>query len=202
METAIDYLTKKHKWKVSSDPRTYSYYPNNYGLRNYTENGINYDKDCNGYHRAFDLYNNDTNDVPTVTHGTVIRATDKGSFGGEVLIEDYNGYIWVYGHLQRGKHKVKKGDKVRQGDIIGLQGNSNYYDNPMAVHLHLQLLAPKSNTTKSKWYCPGLQIDRYNINNGDYTPVQPKKKKIKHIYSSHINGRKITNKKPSIKGVV
>ena len=202
METAIDYLTKKHKWKVSSDPRTYSDYPNNYGLRNYTEKGINYDKDCNGYHRAFDLYNNDTNDVPTVTHGTVIRATDKGSFGGEVLIEDYNGYIWVYGHLQRGKHKVKKGDKVRQGDIIGLQGNSNYYDNPMSVHLHLQLLAPKSNTTKGKWYCPGLQIDRYNINNGDYTPVQPKKKKIKHIYSSHINGRKITNKKTDIKGVV
>lgn len=178
METAIDYLTLKHDWKVSSDPRTYSDYPNNYGLRNFTVNGFNYDADSGGYHRAFDLYNNKTNEVPSVTHGTVVRATKKGAFGGEVVIKDYNGYYWVYGHLQVNHIKVKKGDKIKQGHIIGLQGNSNYYNKPMNAHLHLQLLAPGSNITKGKWYVEGLQIDRYNINNGDYSPIKPKAKDI------------------------
>lgn len=36
MLTAIDYLTKKG-WKISSDPRQYDNYPNNYGFRNYIE---------------------------------------------------------------------------------------------------------------------------------------------------------------------
>lgn len=180
METAIDYLTKKHDWQVSSDPTTYPGYPEDYGYRNYWDWGDNgqkiyYDADCNGYHRAHDLFNRKTDEVPAVTHGTVVRATKKGSFGGEVIIRDLNGYIWVYGHLQRNSIKLKKGDKVRQSDIIGLQGNSNYYDNPMSKHLHLQLLAPGSSTKLgTKWYCPGLQIDRYNINNGDYDPVKPK----------------------------
>lgn len=172
MYTAIDYLTKEHGWKISSDPRTYSDYPNNYGLRNYTDNGINYDADSGGYHRAFDLYNNKTDNVPSVTHGTVVRAVKRGAFGGEVVIKDYNGYYWVYGHLQRNSIKLKKGDKIRQGDLIGLQGNSNYYDSPMDKHLHIQLLAPNANITVGKWYTEGLQIDRYNINNGDYLPVK------------------------------
>lgn len=51
MLTAIDYLTKQG-WKISSDPRKYNGYPNNYGYRNYQENGVNYDSFCNGYHRG------------------------------------------------------------------------------------------------------------------------------------------------------
>ena len=172
MYTAIDYLTKEKDWHISSDPRTYSQYPENYGYRNFIENGIRHDADSNGYHRAMDLYNNNTDNVPSVTHGTVVRATKKGAFGGEVVVEDYNGYYWVYGHLQRDSIKLKKGDKIRQGDLIGLQGNSNYYDNPMNKHLHIQLLAPNANITVGKWYIEGLQIDRYNIKNGDYSPVK------------------------------
>lgn len=203
METAIDYLTKKHDWLISSDPRTYSDYPNNYGLRNYTVNGFNYDADSGGYHRAFDVYNNKTDNVPSVTHGTVVRATKTGAFGGEVVIQDYNGYYWVYGHLQVAHIKVKKGDKIKQGHIIGLQGNSNYYNKPMDPHLHIQLLAPGSNITDGKWYVEGLQIDRYNINNGDYHPVKPKGSDnvAKNIYSKFIKAP-FTAKKNSIKGVV
>ena len=52
MLTAIDYLTQKVGKLV--DPR-YDNYPNDYGFRNYVENGINYDEFCGGYHRAFDF---------------------------------------------------------------------------------------------------------------------------------------------------
>lgn len=181
MYTAIDYLTKEKDWQISSDPRTYSDYPNNYGLRNYSENGINYDADSNGYHIAFDVYNNKTSKVPSVSDGTVVRAVKKGSFGGEVIIKDKFGYYFVYGHLQRDSIKLKKGDKVKQGDTLGLQGNSNYYDNPMAIHLHVQLLKPNANITKGKWYSDGLQLDRYDINTGKYDPILPKVEKIETV---------------------
>lgn len=174
MYTAIDYLTKAKDWEISSDPRTYSDYPNNYGLRNYTQNGINHDADSGGYHRAFDLYNNKTSNVPSVTDGTVVRAVKRGSFGGEVVIKDKRGYYFVYGHLQRNSIKLKKGDKVKQGDTVGLQGNSNYYDNPMDKHLHIQLLAPNANITQGKWYIEGLELDRYDIKTGEYNPVNEK----------------------------
>ncbi|WP_165980632.1 SH3 domain-containing protein [Macrococcus carouselicus] len=163
METAIDYLLSKG-WKISSDPRNYDHYPNTYGLRNFTQNGINYDSFCGGYHRAFDFYNNDTNDVPSVTSGVVITSEDYGNFGGTVEIRDAKGNDWIYGHLVRGTLNYQVGDIVQQGDIVGQQGSSNYYDNPMSVHLHLQL-RPKGTDLNNEVteVCSGIPIEKYDI---------------------------------------
>ncbi|MGW7930585.1 hypothetical protein BU107_05800 [Staphylococcus xylosus] len=208
MLTAIDYLTKKG-WKISSDPRTYSGYPKNYGFRNYTANGINYDSYCGGYHRAFDLYNNNTNDIPAVTSGKVITANDYGNFGGTFEIRDANGNDWIYGHLRRGSMRFKVGDTVNQGDIIGLQGNSNYYDNSMNAHLHIQLRPKGTNLNDEKTkVCSGIPMEKYDISHlGEKLKTskedkESEEKKLKHIYSSHIKGDKITNPKSSIAGIV
>lgn len=205
MKNAIDYLTEKG-WKISSDPRQYDNYPKNYGYRNYIENGINYDSFCGGYHRAFDVYSNATNDVPSVTSGTVVTAETHGNFGGTLEVRDANGNDWIYGHLQRDSLRFKKGDLVNQGDVVGLQGSSNYDDNPMAVHLHIQLRPKGTDLSDEKAeVCTGLPIETYDIsklnkkqdnsNNGSV-------KELKHIYSSHIKGNKITSRKPSIQGIV
>lgn len=205
MLTAIDYLTKKG-WKISSDPRTYDNYPKNYGYRNYQENGINYDEFCGGYHRAFDLYNNATNDIPAVTSGTVVTSETHGNFGGTVEIRDANGNDWIYGHLQRNSLRFSKGDKVNQGDIVGLQGSSNYYDNPMNAHLHLQLRPKGTNLNDEKAeVCSGLPIEKYDISKLNAKQDKSKngsEKQLKHIYSNHIKGNKITAPKPSVQGVV
>lgn len=205
MKTAIDYLTSKG-WKISSDPRTYDNYPNNYGYRNYTEKGINYDAFCGGYHRAFDLYNNDTNDVPAVTSGTVITSETHGNFGGTIEIRDANGNDWIYGHLQRHSLRFIKGDKVKQGDVVGLQGSSNYYDNPMAAHLHLQL-RPKGTDllNEKKEVCSGIPIEKYDITKLGQDVDKSENggnDDLKHIYSNHINGNKITLPKQSVSGIV
>lgn len=42
-----------------------------------------------------------------------------------------------YGHLQKGSIRVKKGDRVKQGDILGLVGNSGASGMP---HLHFTML--------------------------------------------------------------
>ncbi|MFV5936586.1 N-acetylmuramoyl-L-alanine amidase [Mammaliicoccus sciuri] len=163
MLTAITYLTKKG-WEISSDPRTYDQYPKNYGYRNYREDGINYDAYCSGYHRAFDVYSNETNQIPAVTSGTVILSEPFGNFGGTIEIRDSNGNDWIYGHMQRDTLQFSKGDKVIQGDIIGLQGNSNYDNNPMSEHLHIQLRRKGEDISKEVTrVCSGMPIENYDI---------------------------------------
>lgn len=163
MVTAIEYLTKKG-WEISSDPRTYKGYPEKYGYRNYIEDGINYDSYCSGYHRAFDVFNNDTDQIPAVTSGTVILSEPFGNFGGTMEIRDSNGNDWIYGHMQRDSLKFSKGDKVNQGDVIGLQGNSNYAGNPMNAHLHIQLRRKGEDiTTEVTRVCSGMPIEKYDI---------------------------------------
>jgi len=159
----IDYYTVFHKdIYISSDPRKY---PSGiWALRNYTENGINYDSFCDGYHRAVDLamMNEDLRPVPTPISGEVVSGTSpRGNFGGTVVVanKDLNLQI-IFGHLDRDL-PVKVGDTVKKGDIIGCQSNTNYYDNPMAVHLHIQFQPYKYYETEKEFVCSG--IDPFNI---------------------------------------
>ena len=57
---------------------------------------------------------------------------------------------------------IVKVTKINQGDIIGLQGSSNYYDNPMNAHLHLQL-RPKGTNLKDEKLSSGIPIEKYDI---------------------------------------
>lgn len=47
-----------------------------------------------------------------------------------------NGRYAIYLHMQPGKIRVKVGDKVRRGEVLGLVGNSGNSDGP---HLHFQI---------------------------------------------------------------
>lgn len=56
--------------------------------------------------------------------------------GNRVLIRHANGERSVIGHLQKGSVKVKVGDKVKQGHLIGRIGNSGRSATP---HIHLAI---------------------------------------------------------------
>jgi murein DD-endopeptidase MepM/ murein hydrolase activator NlpD len=59
------------------------------------------------------------------------------TIGGNYVILDLGkGRYAMYLHMQPGKMRVKVGDKVRRGDILGLLGNSGNSDGP---HLHFQI---------------------------------------------------------------
>jgi murein DD-endopeptidase MepM/ murein hydrolase activator NlpD len=58
--------------------------------------------------------------------------------GNVVVIDHGNGEFSLLAHMQKGSVRVKAGDKVRQGDVLGLLGNSGNSDAP---HLHYQLMA-------------------------------------------------------------
>jgi murein DD-endopeptidase MepM/ murein hydrolase activator NlpD len=79
--------------------------------------------------------------VWSVASGVVTYAGWKNGYGRYVCIKHENGYESRYGHLHR--YFVKKGDRVKQRQRIGLVGQSGMATGP---HLDFQLL--KNNTHK------------------------------------------------------
>ncbi|WP_135080913.1 M23 family metallopeptidase [Terasakiella sp. SH-1] len=70
----------------------------------------------------------------------------KKQCGNGVRLEHKNGWITKYCHLRKNSVKVKKGDQVKQGDIIGLVGHSGMATFP---HLHFQVeYIPKGSTQR------------------------------------------------------
>lgn len=61
--------------------------------------------------------------------------------GNYVMLDIGHGRFALYAHLQPGSLKVKAGDKVRLGQVLGLLGNSGNSDAP---HLHFHIVNTKS----------------------------------------------------------
>jgi murein DD-endopeptidase MepM/ murein hydrolase activator NlpD len=56
--------------------------------------------------------------------------------GNHVILSLRNGHYAFYAHLQPGSIRVKPGDRVRRGQVLGLLGNSG---NSNAPHLHFHI---------------------------------------------------------------
>jgi murein DD-endopeptidase MepM/ murein hydrolase activator NlpD len=71
--------------------------------------------------------------VPENVPGTM--NPDKAS-GNSITVKHDASVFSVYAHLQPSKHRVKEGDAVEQGTVLGLCGNSGNSSEP---HLHFQM---------------------------------------------------------------
>ena len=71
----------------------------------------------------------------SIAKGVVTFAGWQGNYGNLVCIKHDNGYESKYGHLHR--ILVKKGDRVKQHDRVGLVGQTG---DATAPHLHFELL--------------------------------------------------------------
>lgn len=85
-------------------------------------------------HEGLDLVGIDTKDIHSVSDGVVIHASkdSRWGFGLYVAVEIENGDVWYYGHLS--EICVKVGDKVKMGDLLGVEGNTG---NSRGSHLHI-----------------------------------------------------------------
>ncbi len=85
------------------------------------------------YHYGVDikLYRGDT--VKAAFEGVVRISQYDGDYGHVVVIRHNNGLETLYGHLS--KRKVKEGDKVEAGEVIGLGGNTG---RSTGSHLHFE----------------------------------------------------------------
>ncbi|WOR14196.1 M23 family metallopeptidase [Hyphomonas sp. FCG-A18] len=69
-------------------------------------------------------------------HGTVERASRYGGYGHYVRIRHANGYKTAYAHMSRYGRGVRKGTRVRQGQVIGYVGSTGASTGP---HLHYEV---------------------------------------------------------------
>lgn len=88
------------------------------------------------FHRGIDLRAKMRTPVHATADGVVkyVQDRDRGGFGKVVMILHNYGFETVYAHLNR--TKVKVGDVIRKGQIIGLSGNSGRSTGP---HLHYEI---------------------------------------------------------------
>ena len=177
MVSPIEYLVSKN-FRITSDPTKYS--SGKWGLRRYrqkdphTGRWIEHDQFCDFYHRAYDLSNKEGAPLPAVVDGFIADGTKTqqqgGNFGGTIVLCDHKGdYQYIYGHCKN--IRVKVGDEVKQGDILGEQSNTNYYNNYMSSHLHFQVQIQQYYSKEKDFVCMG--INPLNINVNDYTSSPP-----------------------------
>lgn len=67
------------------------------------------------------------------------EADKENNWGNYVLIYDWRGFYVLLCHFAQNSIKVKKGDRVERGTLLGLCGNSGYSPQPH-IHMHVQLL--------------------------------------------------------------
>jgi len=86
-------------------------------------------------HRAIDYAAPAGTPIRSVGDGTVILAGWNGSYGYMVSVRHNGTYSTNYAHMS--KMAVKRGAKVKQGDVIGYVGSTGFSTGP---HLHYEMV--------------------------------------------------------------
>lgn len=68
--------------------------------------------------------------------GRVVVKRTSSSYGNILVIEHENGFTTAYAHLQKFAAKLKKGSRVKRGQVIGFVGSTGRSTGP---HLHYEL---------------------------------------------------------------
>jgi len=90
-------------------------------------------------HEGVDIRGEQGDRIRATAGGKVLQAFKNGSYGNYVKIDHGNGYQTVYAHMQN--YLVKKGETVKQGQVIGQIGSSGRSTGP---HLHYEILLNKN----------------------------------------------------------
>jgi murein DD-endopeptidase MepM/ murein hydrolase activator NlpD len=93
---------------------------------------------CSSDHRGIDMNPGYGTEVYSSTAGTVVSVGWDGSLGWDVTIQDEGNRQYVYGHMIEGSTPadVVVGAKVKQGQVIGLVGNTGL---STGAHLHFEI---------------------------------------------------------------
>ena len=92
--------------------------------------------------------------VRATADGVVLFARKKGSYGYVVQLDHGYGFMTYYGHLATNL-KVKKGDKVKKGEIVAYQGNTG---RSTGDHLHYEVRFNKKPVNPKKFLEAGYGV--------------------------------------------
>lgn len=97
------------------------------------------------FHSGLDIANKAGKKIIATADGTISYAGGKVYIGNLVVIDHGYGRVTKYGHLK--KVLVKRGQKVKRGDVIGLMGNTGRSTGPH-VHYEVRINGTPVNPTK------------------------------------------------------
>ena len=95
--------------------------------------------------------------------GKISRADNRAAgFGNHIRIDHGFGYVSIYAHLDlvQEKFSVRKGDKVKRGDIIGYVGSSG---RSVAPHLHYEITKDGKKLNPINFYYGRLSPGEFEI---------------------------------------
>ncbi|RFU63141.1 LysM peptidoglycan-binding domain-containing protein [Peribacillus saganii] len=87
-----------------------------------------------GAHKGIDIAAPSGTKVVAASNGIVKKSYYSSTYGNVVFLNHDGKYETVYAHLE--KRLVKEGDKVNQGEAVGIMGNTG---RSRGVHLHFEL---------------------------------------------------------------
>lgn len=88
-----------------------------------------------GFHLGVDLSAKHGANIRSISDGEVVADSGGGGYGTYLKIKARKDLYIIYGHMIEGSLKVKKGDKIKAGTIIGKQGSTGF---STGSHLHLE----------------------------------------------------------------
>ncbi|NCD69547.1 urea transporter [Mucilaginibacter agri] len=104
------------------------------------------------------------NVVDHVEDNPIGKTNIKENWGNTVVIKHATGLYSKVSHLKKNAIKVKPGDAVKQGDLLGYCGNSGHSPEP---HLHFQLQATPYIGSKTLAY----PLSYYQVSNRSGNPL-------------------------------
>ena len=140
VEKALRNIKKKLNHTPSIWP-TKGWLSRGYGLRHDPFTGYKQ------MHRGMDIANRNGTPVIATADGKISNLSKSTDLGKLIVINHGYGFKTRYGHLS--EIKVKRGQKVKRGDVIGLMGSTGYSTGP---HLHYEIIK------NGKFYNPSKYI--------------------------------------------
>ena len=107
-------------------------------------------------HNGIDVVGSDT--ILAVADGKCVKSYSSKSYGETIILDHHiNGkqYQSLYAHLS--KRNIKRGDVVKQGNIIGFMGNTGHSS---GKHLHFELHQPTWTSNKEHALNPMQHLDK------------------------------------------
>lgn len=109
------------------------------------------------FHYGMDFTAPSGTDIFSTGNGVVTDVlSSKRGLGNYIIIDHGFGYVTIYAHLER--FNVRKGQKVKRGDIIGYVGSTGM---SLAPHLHYEIKINGLNVDPVNYYFNDLTAEDY-----------------------------------------
>jgi murein DD-endopeptidase MepM/ murein hydrolase activator NlpD len=110
------------------------------------------------FHYGMDFSARKGTPIYATGNGIVKRADNRSSgYGKHIRIDHGFGYISLYAHLS--KYNVRRGQRVKRGDIIGYVGNTGRSVGP---HLHYEIFKDKKKINPLNFYYGNLSQKEFD----------------------------------------